>query len=237
MSYQVKLQVFEGPLDLLLFLIKKEEIDIYSVQIAKITQQYLEYIELMEMLDLEIAGEFILMAATLMRIKARMMLPVEGEEGEEVEELKDELIRSLIEYKRFKEVSETLSNIEFEERKRFARSFSYEQELKPDDFYSLSEDYSIFDLITVLKNVLDRIPERNYYAIKREKMSVEKHMEFVMSLFGSNEKLSFMDIISDAKDKLFIVVTFLAVLELSKRRLINLRQVQPFQDIFMYRWH
>lgn len=237
MSYQVKLQVFEGPLDLLLFLIKKEEIDIYDIPIAKITQQYLEYIELMKILDLEIAGEFILMAATLMRIKAKMMLPIEGEEDEEVEELKDELIRSLVEYKKFKEVSETLSNIEFEERKRFARSFSYEQELKPDDFYSLSEKYSMFDLITVLKNVLDKIPERNYYAIKREEMSLEKHMEFVMSLFGSSEKLSFMDIVSDAKNKLFIVVTFLAVLELSKRRLINLRQVQPFQDIFIYRWH
>jgi len=95
MSYHVKLQIFEGPLDLLLFLIKKEEIDIYSIPIAKITQQYLEYIELIQMLDLEIAGELILMAATLMRIKVKMMLPSEGEDGEEVEELKDELVRSL----------------------------------------------------------------------------------------------------------------------------------------------
>ena len=107
MSYQVKLLIFEGPLDLLLFLIKKEEIDIYEIKIAEITKQYLEYINLMQILDLEIAGEFILMASTLMRIKAKMLLPSEDEE--EIEDMKNELVRNLILYKSVKESAEKLS--------------------------------------------------------------------------------------------------------------------------------
>jgi len=236
MSYHVKLQIFEGPLDLLLFLIKKEEIDIYSIPIAKITQQYLEYIELMQMLDLEIAGEFILMAATLMRIKVKMMLPSEGEDSEEVEELKDELVRSLIEYKRFKETAEELSEIEYEERKRFTRNFSYEQDLKPDD-YPYPSEYTIFDFITILKNVLEKTPEKDYYSIKKEKIYVEERIKFILNLIKSNEKISFLEIVSRRKNKIFIIATFLAVLELSQRKLIRLFQVRPFQDILICRWN
>ena len=236
MSYHVKLQVFEGPLDLLLFLIKKEEIDIYSIPIARITQQYLEYIELMQMLDLEIAGEFILMAATLMKIKVKMMLPYEGEDEEEIEDLKDQLIRSLVEYRRFKEVAEKLSDVEYEERKKITRTFSYEQDLKSDD-YSVPSECTIFDLITILKNVLDRTPEKDYYNVKKEAIHIEEQIKFILNLVKSNGKISFLEIVSPPKDKIFAIVTFLAILELSKRKIVRLFQVHPFKDILISRWN
>ncbi len=233
MPYQVKLQIFEGPLDLLLFLIKKEEIDIYDIQIAEITKQYLEYINLMQILDINIASEFIVMAATLMRIKARMLIPTVGEDDEELEEFKNELVRNLIEYKRVKETAEELAAIEEEERRRFTRNFSYEQDFKQDDDYTPPIDYEVFDLITVLKSILDRTKGREYYNVEKEKMDIEKHMDFILDMIKGNEKISFVDFVSRKKSKLFVIVTFLAILELSRRKMIRLLQVVPFQDILI----
>src|SRR3989338_9239973 len=123
MSYRVKLEIFEGPLDLLLYLIKKEELEIHDIPIAKITEQYLEYLELMKILDLNIAGEFLVMAATLMHIKSRMLLPPEAiaPEEEEEEDPRAELIRKLLEYKKFKEAAGQLSVMEREQSKVFVR--------------------------------------------------------------------------------------------------------------------
>ena len=231
MSYQVKLQIFEGPLDLLLFLIKKEEIDIYEIKIAEITKQYLEYINLMQILDLEIAGEFILMASTLMRIKARMLLPSEDEE--EIEDMKNELVRNLILYKSVKESAEKLSALHEEERKRFSRNFSYEQDFKQDDDYTPPVDLNIFDLITVFKNVLDRTKVKEYYNAGTEEIDIENHMKFIINLIKTNEKLSFVDLISREQSIIFTIATFLAILELSKRKLVKLLQILPFQDIMI----
>ena len=234
-AYEVKLQIFEGPLDLLLFLIKKEEIDIYEISISNIARQYLEYVELMQMFDLDIAGEFIVMAATLMRIKVKTMLSPMGEEDEEVEDFKSELVKNLLEYKRYKEASEGFSEFENEERQRFVRSFSYEQEIKQTIDYSLSEEYSIFDLMSILKNVLDRKPQAEYYNIKSEEGSIEERIELILKLIDTEEKLSFVEIVSEYTDKMLIILTFLALLELTKQRLVYLVQVKNFQDIYIYK--
>lgn len=234
-AYEVKLQIFEGPLDLLLFLIKKEEIDIYEISISNIARQYLEYVELMQMFDLDIAGEFIVMAATLMRIKVKTMLSPMGEGDEEVEDFKSELVKNLLEYKRYKEASEGFSEFENEERQRFVRSFSYEQEIKQTIDYSLSEEYSIFDLMSILKNVLDRKPQAEYYNIKNEEGSIEERIELILKLIDTEEKLSFVEIVSEYTDKMLIILTFLALLELTKQRLVYLVQVKNFQDIYIYK--
>ncbi len=234
-AYEVKLQIFEGPLDLLLFLIKKEEIDIYEISISKIAKQYLEYVEFIQMFDLDIAGEFIVMAATLMRIKVKTMLSPMGEEDEEVEDFKSELVKNLLEYKRYKEASESFSEFESEERQRFIRSFSYEQEVKQTIDYSLSEEYSIFDLMSILKSVLDRKPQVNYYNIKSEEGSIEENIELILKLIDTEEKLSFVEMVSEYTDKMLIILTFLALLELTKQRLVYLVQVKNFQDIYIYK--
>ena len=234
-AYEVKLQIFEGPLDLLLFLIKKEEIDIYEISISKIAKQYLEYVEFIQMFDLDIAGEFIVMAATLMRIKVKTMLSPMGEEDEEVEDFKSELVKNLLEYKRYKEASESFSEFESEERQRFIRSFSYEQEVKQTIDYSLSEEYSIFDLMSILKSVLDRKPQVDYYNIKTEEGSIEENIELILKLIDTEKRLSFVEIVSEYTDKMLIILTFLALLELTKQRLVYLVQVKNFQDIYIYK--
>lgn len=233
-AYEVKLQIFEGPLDLLLFLIKREEIDIYEISISKIAKQYLEYVGLMKMLDLDIAGEFIVMAATLMRIKVKTMLSPMGEEDEEIEDFKSELVKNLLEYKRYKEAAESFSEFEFEEQQRFMRGFQYEREIKPTVEYDL-EECSIFDLMTVLKDVLNRRPVTEYYNVKTEEGSIEKSMSFLLDMIKTKEKLSFIEIVTQNTDRFFIIFTFLAMLELAKQRFVKLVQVNNFQDIYIYK--
>ena len=188
-AYEVKLQIFEGPLDLLLFLIRKEEIDIYEISISKIAKQYLEYVEFIQMFDLDIAGEFIVMAATLMRIKVKTMLSPMGEEDEEVEDFKSELVKNLLEYKRYKEASESFSEFESEERQRFVRSFSYEQEVKQTIDYSLSEEYSIFDLMSILKSVIDRKPQIEYYNVNDNTSHTAYGATWHAQTFAPHDKL------------------------------------------------
>ena len=156
MSYKVKLDVFEGPLDLLLYLIKKNEIDIYDIPIASITEQYLEYIDLMRMLDLNIAGEFLVMAATLIHIKSKMLLPPDEKEllPEEEEDPREELVRRLVEYKKFKEVAGILQDLEGQRKKMFTRDIPFEVE--PGEVFF---EASLFDLITAFTRVLKDVPK------------------------------------------------------------------------------
>src|SRR5262245_11315877 len=159
MAYRVKLRTFEGPLDLLLFLIKKEEVDIYDIPIAEITRQYLEYLEILTLLDLESAGDFILVAATLIRIKAQLLLPRNPEEQEEEEEdPRQELVRRLLEYQQYKEVALQLGQFEFRERDYFGLGFrNYDFSDEPPDYSEISGQVSLFDLMAAFKRVLMRV--------------------------------------------------------------------------------
>ena len=169
MSYKVKLEVFEGPLDLLLYLIKKNEIDIYDIPIAEITEQYLEYLELMRMLDLNIAGEFLVMAAKLIHIKSKILLPPEEKEvlPEEEEDPREELVRRLLEYKRFKEVAGVLQDLEGQRKKMFTRATSVEPGSEEKFF-----EASLFDLITALTRVLKDVPKEVFQEIVRDEFTV-----------------------------------------------------------------
>lgn len=232
MSYKVKLENFEGPLDLLLFLIKKNEVDIYDIPIAEITQQYLEYIRLMRMLDLELAGDFILMAATLMRIKARMLLPSPQFE-EEVEEVdpRQQLVQQLLEYKRFREVADALSEKEEEQRKIFPRSyfnfgFVHTVADRP-------QSVTFFDLIWAFNEALKRLPESSYHEIEPVAITVEEQIHFILNFLDQKEKFSFFDLISHVESKIVLVVTFFAILELIRRGKILVQQEQPFAEIWI----
>src|SRR3989338_1249361 len=176
MTYKVKLDVFEGPLDLLLYLIKKEEIDIYDIPIAKITDEYLEYLELMKLLDLNIAGEFLVMAATLIHIKSKMLLPPDHLEGEEKEEEdpRAELVRRLIEYKKFKEAAQELSHMESHQKHYFARvagqPIKFEDTAREDEFF----EATLFDLITAFTKVLKDIPKEVFHQVVRDEFTVSE---------------------------------------------------------------
>ena len=225
----VKLERFEGPLDLLLHLIKRDEIDIYDIPIARITQQYLAYLELMRALDLEVAGEFLVMAATLMRIKAKMLLPAPQTEEEEDEgDPREELVQRLIEYRQFKEAASTLKLRE-EERRRL-----YERGLLPseDDAGPLPlAPASLFDLMDAFHRVIARIPEPAVYEVRAEVFDVEEKMTEIARAVAEDGSVMFSALLLRCRARAEMVVTFVALLELIKLGQVTVIQTEHFDDI------
>ena len=238
-QYQVKLPNFEGPLDLLLFLIKKEEIDIYDIPIASITRQYLEYVEIMKELDLEVAGEFILMAATLIQIKVRMLLPRSEEEGEEEEDPRAELVRRLLEYKRFKEVAESLTEIETQQRRLFPRTFfGWIKKYQGKDKASNAEflkDVTLFDLLSAFKTVLDNMPKVTAHEVSSIGVTIEDQIKFILDEIKEKERIGFREMMVQMKERVIIIVTFMAILELIRTHQIRIQQASIFGEIWILR--
>nr|MBU1328755.1 segregation/condensation protein A [Candidatus Omnitrophota bacterium] len=232
MSYKVKLEVFEGPLDLLLYLIKKNEIDIYDIPIADITEQYLEYIELMRMLDLNIAGEFLVIAATLIHIKSKMLLPPDEKDllPEEEEDPREELVRRLVEYKKFKEVAGILQGLEGQRKKMFTRDIPFEVE--PGEVFF---EASLFDLITAFTRVLKDVPKEIFQEIIKDEFTVEQKVHDLLHMLVKTPVMSLLDLFKNSKNKLEIIATFLAVLELIRLKEILVIQKQNFSDIEIVR--
>ena len=228
-SVMVKLVRFEGPLDLLLHLIKRDEIDIYDIPIAHITQQYLTYIELMRSLDLEVAGEFLVMAATLMRIKAKMLLPLPsvGEEEEEGDP-REELVQRLIEYRQFKEAAGTLKSREEERRLLFERGMlPGADEAGPLPLAPAT----LFDLLDALNRVMLRIPEHTVYDVRTETYDVEEKMSLIARTVAERGAVSFTTLMQECRARAEVIVTFIALLELVKLGQVGVTQAEPFGDI------
>jgi segregation and condensation protein A len=238
-EYKVKFEVFEGPLDLLLYLIKKQEVDIYEVNLTSLATQFIEYIETMRMLDLEIAGEFLVMAATLMYIKSRELLPVDQqaqiEDEEEGEDPRWELIRQLVEYKKFKDAAAQLQTLEAQQENIFPRTpgkLEFESAAAPP-----KPDVSIFDLINAVNVVLQRIAQKEASSreIFEDKWTVSEKIEMVMKLIGERTQLKFSELFADATSRTEVVVTFLALLELIRLKQIVCAQPEAFGEIELVR--
>jgi len=232
LSYKVKLEVFEGPLDLLFYLIKKNEIDIYDIPIASITEQYLEYLELMRMLDLNIAGEFLVMAATLIHIKSKMLLPPEEKEilQEEEEDPREELVRRLLEYKKFKEVAGVLQDLEGHRKKMFTRSVVFEAGPSEKFF-----EASLFDLITALTRVLKDVPKEIFQEIVKDEFTVEQKVHDLLHMLVKTPAIYLSELFKTARSRLEIIATFLAILELIRLKEVVVVQKQSFDDIEVIR--
>lgn len=229
--HTVKLDVFEGPLDLLLYLIKKDEIDIYDIPIARITAQYLKYLHLMETLDLEIAGEYLVVAATLIRIKSSMLLPKDAEADEE-EDPRDELVRALLEYRKYKEVSLELRDREWQNRGVYGRSdLVAPLSVTKSEFVN---DHTLFDLLSAFKEVLDRVGEEVYCEVAVDRVTVEQRISYIESALEDSTGVRFADLLDDNPTRNIIVMTFVALLELLRTGRIGLRQNRPFSDIWLY---
>ncbi|MDZ7372532.1 MAG: segregation/condensation protein A [candidate division KSB1 bacterium] len=234
MSYRVQLESFEGPLDLLLHLIRKNEVDIYDIPIAEITRQYLEYLAVIEMLDLDRASDFILMAATLIRIKAQMLLPrPAGEEEEEYEDPRLELVQKLLEYQRYQPVAQELAEREAQHRDLYPRSFFYLEGDGQDQDQEGPRRVSLFDLIAAFREVMAKAPARDYHAVTVVPVSVEEQMEYVLTYLAGRGQALFADLIRTLPDRLTMVVTFVALLELIRRGTIQVRQASPFGEIWI----
>ncbi|MGI6087915.1 MAG: segregation and condensation protein A [Kiritimatiellia bacterium] len=235
-DYKVRLEIFEGPLDLLLYLIKKDEVDIYNIPIELITRQYMEYMQLMRMLDLNIAGEFLVMAATLMMIKSRMLLPVE--ERPELEEEEDdprwELVRQLVEYKKFKDAACALQTMEIRQENIFGRG-AEDLSVPPEPGAALG-DITIFDLIAAFNEALKRIPvTAEIGEIYAERHTVADKIELIVQTLRVTDRVGFAELFTQAATRQEIVCTFLAVLELIRLRQIRARQDGVFSTIVLER--
>jgi segregation and condensation protein A len=233
-DYKVKLEVFEGPLDLLLYLIKKEEVDIYDIPIERITNQYMEYLTLMQMLNLEVAGEFLVMAATLMYIKSRMLLPVDQQvtdsESEEGEDPRWELIRQLVEYKKFKDAGFQLGRREEHQANIFSRG-SAEAGVEVDKDMPLAE-VSIFDLINAFNEVLKKASAReDFREIIEERFTVSDKIEEILYTLRDRSEMIFSELFASAGSRAEVVVTFLALLELIRLKRLKVVQVEAFGEI------
>ena len=232
MTYQVKLETFEGPLDLLLHLIRENQVDILDIPIALITEQYLEYVRMMEDLDLAVAGEFLLMAATLVHLKSRMLLPPEAPaEGEEApEDPRTELVDRLLEYQRFKEVAADLAAREAEQALRFPRGGP---PLVGEVEGPLT--LSLFDLLAAFRRVLQRAEGGPVLEITRETLDVGQRLLHVLDLLGAESPIPFTALFAGQRTRGDLIVTFLALLEILRRGLATARQPEPFGEIMVYR--
>ncbi len=233
-EYKVELEVFEGPLDLLLYLIKKEEVDIYNIPIEKITTQYMEYLNLMRMLDLNIAGEFIVMAATLMMIKSRMLLPVEDRQeiDEEEDDPRWDLVRQLVEYKKFKDAALLLQERELNQENIFDLGDN-EILLEPDDPGIILQDVSLFDLITAFNDVLKKARPEEICEIIGEHFTVVDKIDMILKLVNNKKNVTFSGLFGNSTARQEIVCTFLALLELIRLRQVRIRQEHHFGDIII----
>ena len=224
MSTNFQLEIFEGPLDLLLHLIKKNEVNITDIPIATITEQYLATLELMQTLNLDMAGEFLVMAATLIHIKSRTLLPesdIETDEEEEGGDPREELMKRLLEYQRFKEAAGELGQRDVLTRDVFVRATAPTEKPAPTAFRELS----VFELLTALRRVLERLPKDEFHEVTLEKITMREKMTLVLERLRVDGQVMFESLFADAGTRMAVIVTFLAMLEL-----VKIRAIRIFQD-------
>jgi len=233
--YKIKLDQFEGPLDLLLFFIKRDELNIYDIPISRITGEFLEYVSLIKLMDLEIAGDFILMASTLMHIKVRMLLPREiDERGEEIDPRAD-LIKALLEYKKYKEVAEDLTYFESNQRKiSFRGDFSEDEMESPPEFEILLKNISVYDLAKAFKRAIEGIKPQIVHQIQKINVSIDEQIQYILSRIVEKGEIHFLSLVHGMKEKIRIVITFIALLELTKMEKIEIKESPEFNDFVIY---
>ena len=236
LPYQVRIENFEGPLDLLLHLIKKNEINIYDIPIAMIAQQYLNYLEAMKDLNLTVAGEFLVMAATLLQIKSKMLLPVEesAEDDEDGPDPREELVRRLLEYKTFKEAARQLDTQERMWRDIYTRpAMSSDAEAAADE--TMLDNLGLFDLVDALQGILNRNPGKKLLEIIPDSLTVRDRMNVILEALEGQESVGFEALFEASCHRLVIIVTFLALLELIRLRTVRVYQAENFGPIMVSR--
>ena len=237
--YHVKLPVFDGPLDLLLHLIRKNEVDIYDIPIASITQQYLDTLEIMRELDVNIAGDFVFMAATLIHIKSKMLLPPPHEDGveDELGDPRDELVARLLEYQRYKEAAQMLYERQTLRSAMWLRSETAVASLLEADAQAQEElvDVDLFELLTAFRSVLERISRRKGIKFERETVTVEEMIQILTTKVAPGTNISFEQLFDDVTTRALLIVTFLALLELVRLRVLRVYQTKAFGPIHVSR--
>lgn len=241
-AFRIALPNFEGPLDLLLHLIREHRVDIFDIPLALIVEKYLEYLERMRELNLDIAGEFLVMASTLAHLKSRMLLPRQDVAAQEqvgevlsVEEAGDpraELVRRLLEYQKYKDSAEQLAKQDLLGRDVFTRNVPMEEVPIPEEEVGLQE-FSVLKLIEALDRVLERLTPKVQHEVVLERLSLTEATLRVVERLRGQEQVTFVSLFPEGSTRQEVVITFLAILEMVKRRLIRVRQDEPLKDIFL----
>ena len=236
MDYHVQLENFTGPLDLLLFFIRRDEIDIMDIPIAQIAEEYLSYLQAIQTLNVAVAGEFLVMAATLMRIKARMLLPrVPVGDDEAVEDPRTELVHQLLEYQRYKEAAENLSIMMSSESSKYPRPVNHDHHnTRGDPAYYLS-DVSLFQLASTFKEMIERMPTSVTYDVSRERVIVKEQMAFLLARFVDRKEYKFSELFPHFTSRRELIATFIALLELIRDGQIRVLQKKIFHDFVLER--
>ncbi|ATB33958.1 segregation and condensation protein A [Melittangium boletus] len=242
-AFRIALPNFEGPLDLLLHLIKEHRLDIFDIPLALVTEKYLEYLERMREIDLDIAGEFLVMAATLAHLKSRMLLPRQDtaeQSTDAVAELqqddagdpREELVRRLLEYQKYKDAAEQLARQDLLDRDVFPRRVPVEAVPIPEEEVGLQE-FSVLKLIEALDRVMERLVPKLQHEVVREKVSLSEAMQRIAGQLKEKGTCTFASLFEDKRTRQAVIITFLALLEMVKRRLLQVRQDEPLADIFL----
>jgi segregation and condensation protein A len=234
-DYPVRLQNFEGPLDLLLHLIKKNELDIYDIPIALVTQQYLDYLDLMQELNLDVVGEFLVMAATLIHIKSRMLLPRPDPTQEDPEEdPREALVRRLLEHQRFKAAAELLHEREIQRSAQWARPDQRVTDLVG-EAPEPEIEVDLFSLMAAFRQVLDRVRQRPMVPLPVEQIPIETRIEQLLARLSETDACGFEDLFADVNSRGGMIVTFLALLEMIRLKLVRVFQSGAFGPIRVYK--
>jgi segregation and condensation protein A len=236
MNYKINLELFEGPLDLLLYLIRKNEINICDIPIAEVTDQYIQYIEMMKMMDLDGIGDFLVMAAELLRIKSRMLLPPDPQDPVEESDPRADLVRRLEEYQRIRQAAEQLRSFADRRGDLFPRRVD-EQSMAglKEDSREVFFEANLFDLVTALTRAILNKPEKGEYEVVREEYTVENKVFFIKHLLLERPRFFLQELFSSARDKMEVIVTFMAVLELCRQRTVLVVQKRTFSEIELLR--
>jgi len=233
MSYNIQLDKFEGPLDLLLYFIRRDELDIYDIPISKITEDFITTINEWKRLNMMIAGEFIVMASTLMRIKARMMIPrVELDDDGDIIDPRTELMQQLIDYKRFRNAADILNKMAQERSQHYIRRLNLQiKDDEDDNLEVFFKNVSLFDLAKLFKNAMDSKPVLSPFELNKEPIKLEQQKEVIFSYFDGDGKLSFNNLLDILSSRMEVIVTFLAILDLVKEGTCAIYQADVFSDI------
>ena len=235
-DYRIRLDNFEGPMDLLLYFINKDQIDIYDIPISKITSDYLEHIKIMELMDIDVAAEFIYMSTILLQIKARMLLPrAMGEDGEEIEDPRVDLVHRILDYKRFKNASDDLDSQYNSHRKKFTKGLNISYKPSQDIALVIPEGVKLFDLARTFKNILDNLPENNELDLIADQINVKDQIIFMKQILDEKGEFFLTSLFSKDSNRMYVVGLFLAILELVRENKINIKQTKTFSDIHISR--
>ena len=233
MDYQVKTENYAGPMDLLLFFIQRDKLNIYDIPIAQITREFLDYMKMMEMMNIDLGGEFVYMASMLMRIKAKMLLPVSGEDDELVEDPRAPLVQRLLEYQQYKEMGDQLQEKYNDHAVHYPRGQEMEYQKQNGQKHEPIHNITLFTLSSIFQELIHRLPDVNPYELQEDPIHLDEQIAFLKEQISSAKRLHFTTLIPVLKTRLRIIVTFMAILEMLRTNQIRVEQDDSFGEIIL----